>query len=336
MLNFKKSIANLIIFALFFSISGLTAKASFPDVESNNPNYQAIMYLNEKGIIQGYPDGTFKPDKLVNRAEALKIIILPLYQNLQDPESNPFPDVDPSAWFAKYVQKAKDIGVVSGDGVTGDFEGGRSVNLAEFLKMLLLSYNINLDNYKNPSEVIFNDIQDLTSWFVPYIYYATTTNIIHSDNSNNIYPGNALTRGEIAEMTYRLIVNIQGGETQLYLSMAEAEMIKILQYLNDANIDSATSSASKSLEYTEHALSLSPDKSIVKAANKIAQAFNRLVTAYKNVLDKDYTSAEDNASQAWTLANDAANTDGSVTNLAESIKNIAHEMADSARASQEQ
>jgi len=322
------------MFSLVFGTIALPAQASFSDVNSSQNNYQAITYLNDKGIIQGYEDGTFKPNKLVNRAEALKIIILPLYKDLQNPTSKPFSDVDSNIWFAKYVQKAKDSGIVSGDGVTGNFEGARTVNLVEYLKMLLLAHNINLDSYKNPSKTIFSDVGDLTQWFIPYIYYAATTNIIHSDNSNNIHPANALTRGEIAGITYRLIVNIQGGETQLYLSMAEAEMIKILQYLNSADVDSATESATKSVQYTEHALSISPDKSIVQAANKIAQAFTNLVTAYKAGVAKNYSSAEDNASQAWNLASDAESTNSSVKNLAESIKDIAHKMAESARNSQ--
>lgn len=331
MSKFKKILVNIVTFSLCFGLFSMSTQAAFTDVSPSHDNYQAINYLNEKGIIQGYDDGTFKPDNLVNRAEAIKIVILPLFQNLENPSTSPFPDVETDAWYAKYVQKAKDIGVVSGDGVTGNFEGPRTVNLAEYLKMLLLAYNINLESYNNPSETLFNDVQDLNAWFIPYLYYAATTNIIHSDNSNNIYPGDSLTRGEVAEITYRLIINIQGGETQLYLSMAEAEMIKTLQYLNDENVEGAENSTAKSLQYTETALTLSPDETLVQAAHSIAQAFDHLVIAYKEGLNENYSAVEDHASQAWNLANDAATTDSSVTNLSDSIKNIAHAMAESAR-----
>jgi len=334
MSKINKIIGNLVLFSITFGTTVLPVFAAFSDVPQSHENYQAIMYLNNKGIIQGYEDGTFKPDQAVNRAEALKIVIFPLYTDLQDPEISPFPDVEPDSWFAKYVQKAKETGIVSGDGVTGNFEGPRTVNLVEYLKMLLLAYNINLDNYQNPTEVLFNDVQDLTAWFIPYLYYASATNIIHSDNSNNIYPANALTRGEVAEITYRLLINIQGGETQLYLSMAEAEMIKILQYLNDQNIDEAESSSEKSLQYTQNALTISPDEPLVQAANSIAQAFDHLVTAYKEGLNENYPAVEDHSSQAWNLADQAEKTDSSVTSLANSIKDIAHSMAESARNSQ--
>jgi len=335
MSHFKKIANYLTVCFLAFSAALATpVNAAFSDVSPSHDNYQAITYLNEKGIIQGYEDETFKPDKPVNRAEALKIIILPLYGTLQNPDTNPFPDVTTDLWFAKYVKKAKDVGVVSGDGVTGNFEGARNVNLVEYLKMILLSYNINLTNYQNQTEVLFGDVKDLTQWFIPYLYYAATTNIIHADGTNNIYPADALTRGEVAEITYRLIVNIQGGETQLYLSMAEAEMIKILQYLNSEDVDGAASSAAKSLQYTQSALTISPNETIVQAANNIAQAFDHLVIAYKEGLNNNYAAVEDQAGQAWNLANTAEATDSSVSSLAQSIKNIAHAMAESARASQ--
>ncbi len=329
----KKPLAGLITFLLVFTCCASSVLA-FSDVPSSHKNYEAITYLSDRGVLSGYEDGTFKPENAVNRAEALKIIIVPLYETLQDPTENPFPDVSPDLWFAKYVQKAKERGIVSGDGVTGNFEGSRTVNLVEYLKILLLAYQINLDNYQNPTEVIFNDVQDLTQWFIPYLYYAATTNIIHADNANNIYPGDPLTRGEVAEITYRLLINIQGGETQLYLSMAEAEMIKTLQYLNADNLGGAEGSAEKSLEYTQNALTISPDEPLVQAAHKIAQAFDHLVIGYKEGKNENYTAAEDNASQAWTLANDAAITDNSVTSLSNSIKDIAHDMAESARQSQ--
>lgn len=48
----------------------------FPDVEEWTKYYDAITYLYENGIISGYEDCTFQPDREVNRVEALKILLL--------------------------------------------------------------------------------------------------------------------------------------------------------------------------------------------------------------------------------------------------------------------
>ena len=48
----------------------------FSDISRSHKNYEAIKYLKNKSIINGYSDGSFKPTKTVNRAEALKMLML--------------------------------------------------------------------------------------------------------------------------------------------------------------------------------------------------------------------------------------------------------------------
>lgn len=328
---FTKNITlKLGVFILLTTLFAQTAFAAFTDVSQDHENYQAINYLQAKGIIQGYDDGTFRPHQEVARAEAVKIIMAPLHETFEDVTENPFPDVTPDLWFAKFVKKAKDQGVVSGDGATGNFEGIRSVNLVEFLKILILAYNVDLTSYQNQTDALFNDVTDLSQWYIPYIYYASSTNIIHGDNQNNIYPGKSLTRAEVAEITYRLIVNMEGGETQLYLSMTEAEIINILQTL-DNNISQAEESSARALEYANTALTLSPDTTLVQAAYKIAEAFDKLVKGYKSGINQNYPEVEAYSTEAWALADEAQNIDASVNTLAANVKDIAHAMADDAR-----
>lgn len=325
-------IRQLFVFVFIFVIFSGTVFSAFSDVPPTHENYEAITTLQMNGIVEGYPDNTFRPDQPVVRAEATKIVMEPLHQFFEEVHENPFPDVSPDLWFAKYVQKAKNDGIISGDGVTGNFEGAREVNLVEYLKILLLAYKVDLTNYQNPQKIIFNDVTDLNQWYIPYLYYASTTNLIHSDNYNNIHPGRPLTRAQVAEITYRLLINLQGGEAQMYLSMAESEMIRILKYLENNNMEGAEDSAAKALEYTKNALQIEPEATVVRAADKIAHSFDRLVKGYKEGLNENYPQSETYAKEAWNLAADAQSIDSSVHSLSEKIKSIAHDMAESARA----
>jgi hypothetical protein len=329
-----KNLIKFLIPLFLFTLSAQTAFATFSDVYPAHENYQAINYLQKTGIIEGYADGTFRPSQAVVRAEAVKIIMIPLYETFETVTVNPFPDVTPEQWFAKFVKKAKDEGIISGDGATGNFEGARNVNLVEYLKMLTLAYKVDLSAYQNPTEIIFADVQDLNQWYTPYLYYAASTNLIHATDDNRINPGKFLTRAEVAEITFRLIINIHGGDVQLYLSMAEAEMIKVLQYLDNNDIDNAEVAVAKAVQYSDNAVALSSDIPIVLAADKIADAFNELVKAYRAGLNLDFSTVESNAGFAWNLANEAIGIDGSVSTLAETIKNIAHDMAEDARVQQ--
>lgn len=128
-----------------------------------------------------------------------------------------------------------------------------------------------------------------------------------------------------------MIINVQGGDVQLYLSMSEAEMIKVLQYLDNNDIDNAETAVAKAVQYANNAVGISPDTPIVLSAKKIAEAFDSLVQAYRAGLNLDYPTVEAKAGLAWNLSSEAVSIDDSVRALAETIQNIAHDMADDAR-----
>jgi hypothetical protein len=82
----------------------VSAAAVFSDVSSNHPHFEAIMALHDQGVIEGYSNNTFRPEQSVNRAEALKIILLG--SNVLVPEIQPqpiFPDVVHGVWYDKSI-----------------------------------------------------------------------------------------------------------------------------------------------------------------------------------------------------------------------------------------
>jgi rare lipoprotein A len=177
------------------------AYAVFSDVASNNPHYEAINYLQENGIIEGYPDNTFRPGQSVNRAEALKIILLGsdiFVPEIQDQKI--FPDVVYGTWYAKYVTKAKNLGVVSGDSDTGLFRPGDTVNLAEILKILVETKQAETSL---PDSNPYPDVP-ADSWFAPYFEYAKSVSLLDESESENVYPATPVNRGLMAELMYRL------------------------------------------------------------------------------------------------------------------------------------
>src|SRR5579883_2601981 len=91
---------------------------AFKDVNVGDDDYIAIKFLKDHHIVDGYADGTFQPLQQINRAEALKIILgtinkapsKDIVKNV--PQS--FSDVDPNAWYAPYVAKGIQNGIISG------------------------------------------------------------------------------------------------------------------------------------------------------------------------------------------------------------------------------
>jgi len=176
---------------------------SFLDVSLSHPNATAITYLKTHGVIDGYPDGTFKPDQVVNRAEALKIILLGSGEQVEATiDLEPFRDVPRTEWYATYVAKAKALGIVEGYS-DGTFKADQTVNLVENLKILLLAQKVDLSTVvvtENP----YADAMK-TEWYAKYVMYAKMKNLIDADSQNMIYPAQGMTRGKLAEAMYRLM-----------------------------------------------------------------------------------------------------------------------------------
>jgi len=107
----------------------------FTDISASHNYYPAISWAKNSSVLQGYPDGTFKPDRKVNRAEFLKIVLEAKGVSVATSStSSGFSDVDENAWYAPYVRYAKEQGIVQGY-PNGMFKPEQAVNFAEALKM---------------------------------------------------------------------------------------------------------------------------------------------------------------------------------------------------------
>ena len=114
-----------------------TAQLAVSDSETCN----AIEYVTEAGIFNGYQDGSFGPYNYINRAEALKAVFLatgaPVYP--VDGSNAGFVDVQPHAWYMPYVRTAVLDNFLEGyQGPNGrEARLDRNITRIEFLKLAL-------------------------------------------------------------------------------------------------------------------------------------------------------------------------------------------------------
>lgn len=122
--------------ALFCNASEDSSK-SIIDLE-NHPYSPSVVMLYSVGVLNGYDDGTYRPNNQINRAEFLKMIMT--YFNTIMPSKiilggdNCFSDVK-DEWFAKYVCAAHDKGIINGYS-DGTFKPQASISFAEASKIL--------------------------------------------------------------------------------------------------------------------------------------------------------------------------------------------------------
>lgn len=168
------------------------------------PQYQnAILELYHLGVVQGYPDGTMRPNAPINRAEFLKVLFETMQYNIDKTSFSPrYTDVQPGDWFAPYVHEADSLGVIKGY-PNGYFEPGWTVNLVEALKMAMNFSTIEiLDDVVNE----FPDVPN-TEWYSRLVKTAYREGILDDITpGQRVYPAQLLTRGKAMQIVVRTLV----------------------------------------------------------------------------------------------------------------------------------
>lgn len=192
-----------VLLVLMMATPGLlnAAEGSFSDVPQNSLHFAAVEYLKSKGVISGYPDGTFQPNRPINRAEALKILLLGTSTPLETSQKNVFADVDSKDWFYFYVLRAAELKIVEGY-PDGKFKPQNTINLAESLKVILLSFKAEV-----PESVSDDPYPDVAKsfWYAPYAQYSKTKNVIEVQDDGKLHGDRQMTRADFAEIAYRLM-----------------------------------------------------------------------------------------------------------------------------------
>lgn len=178
-----------------------TSTALFTDISVSHPNYDAIFLLKNEGVLEGYPDGSFKPDQQINRVEALKLIMEIADLTSGQVAAAEFSDTEKNAWYSGYLNRAVFKEIVSGY-PDGSFKPSQTVNLVEFLKMLINSERFDL-SVLNLNQIPYADAIP-GQWYFKYLVFAKKHTLVDIDNQNKVYPDQPITRAKAAEIIFRI------------------------------------------------------------------------------------------------------------------------------------
>ncbi len=202
----NKLVSLLLALGLLFTILVPAATAAdtltFSDVSSDNPYYEAITNLTAEGIINGFEDGTFKPDEPVTRAQYTKIMCYA--QNVGDIKYSEadrvkFPDVDPNHWAIDNITTARNSGIINGYD-DGTFKPENSVLYEQAVKMAVcaLGYTETQAKREAGSKEVY-----------PYGYLNLAVKAKLLNKISGAKMGEPLTRDRVAQ----LIDNMLNAET---------------------------------------------------------------------------------------------------------------------------
>ncbi len=202
-------LALIAAFGIFLVSSALPTRAAelFPDVKAPLLR-EAVLDLAERGVLKGYEDGSFQPERIINRAEALKISFASREEEEEKSSINQsvhldFSDVTEQDWFYPYLQSAVQENIVRGyeDGTYKPFQ---EVTRAEFLKIALLAEPEYLMPDLPPQSKTAAEISDVreNDWFLPFVSFVYENELMELESV--FQPGQGMTRGEASLLLYAI------------------------------------------------------------------------------------------------------------------------------------
>jgi len=193
---FRSSLAILLILA-----SSMPAYA-LSDVTAGTLEGNAALYLQEQGIVNGFPDGEFKGQLPVNRAEAAKFLLLSRGITVTEQSTfTIFSDVPSDAWFAAYVDEANRRSIIKGYS-DGTYRPANQISTAEFLKMVGETFQLTKNLPHDYVDTSQNDPN--SSWYWQYAGAAQDLRLFPSRQSF-LNPSQPLTRAEVAMGLYQYL-----------------------------------------------------------------------------------------------------------------------------------
>lgn len=308
--------------------------ASFSDVPENSTYFAAAEFLKSNGIMQGYADGTFKPNQKITRAEVIKLLVASKMtaEEIATFTNQTYTDVPPDAWFHPFVEAALNkLGLIDGPSKTTTFSPARTINQAEFLKLLFKSQGADTNAFSEIALPLATDVADSSAWFYPLMRYALSSAVLQVETDGMLRPAREMTRGNVAQQMYHFAMYQAGKRTQALLSEEENELVNVLTMIEEKNIEQAIMASARALVVARGAHLSKPSIAIVQAAVKIAESFRSIVRAYVAGSEGKLQDVIMLSKEAWNQAENAKKLSPGLSDLVSRVQTIAQNMANQAR-----
>ena len=206
---FRKLLKNICVLAVFAVINN-PANAFYTDMDENHWAYQSIKFLTEVGVVVGYPDGTYKPDIPVTRAEFASMAIKALGQESTTvtQEIN-FSDINSDFWAYDIIQKAVYFDLIP-DAKGESYRPFDSVTRAEAINIAVNALTTNQISKEKADDIVaksYEDYEQLPAWFLMAAAKAHVLDLVvvmpgREGKMEALRPAN---RAEVAQILYKMM-----------------------------------------------------------------------------------------------------------------------------------
>lgn len=177
-----------------------TEEVTFADLADVLWAGEAILTLNQKGILSGVGNNLFAPNSKLTREQAVKIICaMNGYEEL-DVSVN-FEDVDNNSWYAPFVAQGIKQGIINGISEK-EFGVGKNISRQDFVVLIYRSLK-EKEEYKGL--LGFDDAGEIAEYAKDAVGYFVDSGVISGYPDNTFAPNGNITRAEAAKIIYGLV-----------------------------------------------------------------------------------------------------------------------------------
>lgn len=195
----KKIISVVLVFAMMLSLTAFAADL-FTDVASDYWGIKYITEMQQRKVVNGYPEGDFKPENNVTRAEFAKMLSVISGKKLDDKAENTFTDVPADEWYVKYVNSVKSDFVTDNVSFRPEEDATREDVAAAIAKEVGKAFDAsNLEEFKGT----FSDSGDVSYMIEEDVADAYALKIIEGYPDGTFMPKANITRAEVCAMLCR-------------------------------------------------------------------------------------------------------------------------------------
>ncbi len=206
---FKKLLKGVVALGILLMLNN-PAQAFYTDMSESHWAYQSIKFLTEIGVLVGYPDGTYKPDIPVTRAEFASMAIKALGQeDANVTQDIHFSDIEPNFWAYNIIKKAVYFDLIP-DADGQRFRPYESVTRAEAITIAVNALTTSQISEQRAKDIIsksYEDYAQMPAWFLIAAGKAQLLDliIVMPGNEGKLESDRPANRAEVAAILYKMM-----------------------------------------------------------------------------------------------------------------------------------
>ncbi len=200
-------------------------KYRFTDVPSNFWAYESITKMTKEGLMSGYRNGTFKPNDPLSREEAASLFSNMIGDTPSIMLASSFSDITSDRWSSLAIESVARANIISGYG-DNTYRPEQYMSRQEFA--VVADKFLHYQGYRTEDPtaldtIHFSDQKFIAPWAQSSVRELALWGFINYSTKGLFNPEKYITRGEAAEITYRLLFSKEATAIQRTIQQQQME-----------------------------------------------------------------------------------------------------------------